>query len=190
MNIVATEQQEVFLIHSAILDGGTALSVTIHGNDLQGSIYSVLSITQQIAEINEIVGIVENGVCRYEFFDDGQGDSGTLFIKFLEDRIEIAVEDFVMTDENLTGFAISGVYTLFRAAEDDSGSIASETASPGIALPETEAPQETTADWQEIYYERYYAIWDSEEEMLDEIDNRSVYRDNCALYSDAIYYIR
>ena len=171
--------------HSAILDGGTALSVTIHGNHLQGSIYSVQSITQQIAEINEIVGIVENGVCRYEFLDDGQGDSGTLFMKFLEDRIEIEVENFVMADENLTGFAISGVYTLFRAAEDDSGSVVSETTSP-----ETEAPQETTADWQEIYYERYYAIWESEEEMLDEIDNRSVYRDNCSFYSDAIYYIQ
>ena len=143
------------------------------------------SITQRIAEINEIVGIVEDGVCRYEFVDDGQGDSGTLVIKFLEDRIEIEVEDFVMADENLTVFAISGIYTLFRAAEDDSGSVVSETTSPEI-----EVPQETTADWQEIYYERYYAIWESEEEMLDEIGNRSVYRDNCSFYNDAIYYIQ
>lgn len=51
-------------------------------------------------------------------------------------------------------------------------------------------PNETTVDWGEIYYERYYAIWDSEEMMLSEISNRSIYRDNCSFYNDAIYYIQ
>lgn len=162
--------------HSVIVDGGTALSVTINGNNLQGSIYSVQGITERIAEINDIVGVIENGVCRYEFQDDGQGDSGTLYIHFLEDKIEINVEDFVMADENLTGFAISGAYTLFRAAESE----------PDAAAP---LPNETTSDWGEIYYERYYKIWDSEEMMLSEIENRSEYRDNCSFYSDAVYYI-
>ena len=176
--------------HSAILDGGTAFSVTINGNDLQGTIYSVQEITQQIAEIDDIVGVIENGVCRYEFQDDGQGDRGTLYIKFLEDRIEIEVEDFVMSDENRTGFAIRGPYTLFRAVEDDSDLGMSETASSQTASSESVIPDETTADWQEIYYERYYAIWDSEEKMLSEIDNRSIYRDNCSFYDDAVYYIQ
>ena len=160
--------------HSAVLDGGTAFSATINGNNLQGSIYSVQGTTQRIAEIDDIVGVIENGVCRYEFQDDGQGDRGTLYIKFLEDRIEIEVKDFVMADENRTGFAISGSYTLLRAAENDSDPI----------IPET------TADWQEIYYERYSAIWDSEETMLSEIENRSVYRENCSFYNDAVYYIQ
>ena len=160
--------------HSAVLDGGTAFSATINGNNLQGSIYSVQGTTQRIAEIDDIVGVIENGVCRYEFQDDGQGDRGTLYIKFLEDRIEIEVKDFVMADENRTGFAISGSYTLLRAAENNSDPV----------IPET------TADRQEIYYERYYAIWDSEETMLSEIENRSVYRENCSFYNDAVYYIQ
>ena len=162
--------------HSVIVDGGTALSVTINGNNLQGSIYSVQGIMQRIAEINDIVGVIENGVCRYEFQDDGQGDSGTLYIHFLEDKIEINVEDFVMADDNLTGFAISGFYTLFRAAESEPDTV-------------TSIPNETASDWGEIYYERYYEIWDSEEMMLSEIENRSEYRDNCSFYSDAVYYI-
>ena len=179
----------------AVLDGGTALSVTINGNNLRGSLYSVQGITQRIAEIDDIAGVIENGECRYEFQDDGQGDSGTLYIKFLEDRIEIEVEDFVMADENLTGFAISGFYTLFRAAEDDFDSGVPETASPETTSSETTSlesgmPDDSTVDWQKIYYERYYAIWDSEEMMLSEIDKRSIYRDNCSFYSDAVYYIQ
>ena len=179
---------------SAILDGGTAFSVTINGNNLQGSIYSVQEMTQRIAEIDDIVGVIENGVCRYEFQDDGQGDSGTLYIKFLEDKIEIEVGDFVMADENRTGFAISGSYTLLRAAEDDPDSGMPETASSETTSLETSSLEsiisnETTDNWQEIYYERYYAVWDSEEVMLSEINNRSVYRDNCSFYSDAVYYI-
>ena len=171
--------------NSAFLDGGTAFSVTINGNNLQGSIYFVQEITQQIAEVDDIVDVIENGVCRYEFQDDGQGDRGTLYINFLEDSIEIEVDDFVMADENVTGFAIRGSYTLFRAAEDDSDPSIQETASPESAI-----PNETTADWQEIYYERYYAIWDSEDMMLSEIGNRSGYRENCSFYNDAIYYIQ
>ena len=176
--------------HSAVLDGGTALSVTINGNHLQGSIYSVQGTTQRIAEIDDIVGVIENGVCCYEFQDDGQGDRGTLYIKLLKDRIEIEVEDFVMSDENRTGFAISGSYTLFRAAEDESDPVTPETASSETVSLESVTPNITTDDWQEIYYERYYAIWDSEEMMLSEIDNRSIYRDNCSFYSDAVYYIQ
>ena len=170
--------------HSVIVDGGTALSVTVNGNNLQGSMYSVQGITQRIAEINDIVAVIENGVCRYEFQDDGQGDSGTLYILFSEDKIEINVEDFVMADENLTGFAISGVYTLLRAAESEPDADIPETDTP-----ETSVPNEVASDWGEIYYERYYKIWDSEEMMLAEIENRSEYRDNCSFYSDAVYYI-
>ena len=170
--------------NDVVLDGGTAFLVTISGNDLRGSIYSVQWITQQIAEINDIACIIENGECRYEFQDDGQGDSGTLYIQFLGDRIQIEVEDFILADTNSTGFAISGVYTLFRAAESDSDEVITET-----AVPEAAVPDEATADWEKIYYERYYAIWASEEAMLAEIENRSAYRDKCSFYSDAVYYI-
>ena len=169
---------------SAFLDGGTVFSATINGNNLQGFIYSVQEITQRIAEIDDITGVIENGVCCYEFPDDGQGDSGTLYIKFLEDKIKIEVEDFAMADENRTGFGISGSYTLLRAAEDDFDSGMQETTSQESVIPE-----EITIDCQEIYYERYYAIWDSEETMLSEIENRSIYRGNCSFYNDAVYYI-
>lgn len=87
-------------------------------------------------------------------------------------------------DENLTGFAISGGYTLFRAAESDPDAVVPETDTL-----ETPLPNETASDWGEIYYDRYYKIWDSEEMMLSEIENRSEYRDNCSFYSDAVYYI-
>ena len=117
--------------HDVIYQGGTAFSVTIQGSALQGSIYSVQEITQQIAEINDIVGTIENGVCLFEFQDDGRGDSGTLYIEFLEDRIEIEVEDFELADSNLAGFGISGIYTLYRAAdvdtEVDTETVTSET---------------------------------------------------------------
>lgn len=175
---------------SVFLDGGTVFSATINGNNLQGSIYSVQEITQRIAEIDNITGVIENGVCRYEFLDDGQGDRGTLYIKFLENRIEIEVEDFVMADENVTGFAVSGSYTLLRAAEDDPDPVITETTSSGTSFTESLILNETSADWQEIYYERYYAIWDSEETMLSEIENRSIYRENCSFYNDAVYYIQ
>lgn len=74
-----------------------------------------------------------------------------------------------MFDENRTGFEISGSYTLLRAAKDDPDSDMPETTSSETVSPETVIPNETTDDWQEIYYERYYAIWDSEEMMLSEI---------------------
>lgn len=167
-----------------LLEGGTVFSVAINGNDLQGSIYSVQWGTQRIAEIIGIVGVIENGVCRYEFQDDGWGDSGTLFIQFLEDSIEIEVKDFIMSDENLTGFAISGNYVLFRAAEEDFDTAISETDASVTTVPDG-----ATVDWGTIYYERYYKIWDSEEIMLAAIDSRSAYRENCSFYSEAVYYI-
>lgn len=61
--------------NSAFLDGGTIFSATINGSSLQGSIYSM----QRIAVIDGIVGVIENGVCRYKFPDDGQGDRETLY---------------------------------------------------------------------------------------------------------------
>lgn len=165
-------------------DGGTVFSATIEGNNLQGSIYSVQWGTQRIAEIDDIAGVIESGVCRYEFQDDGWGDCGTLFIQFLEDRIEIEVKDFIMSDENSTGFAISGNYSLFRAAENDS-----DTAAPETDVSVTAVPNEAAADWESVYYERYYKIWDSERIMLAAIDSRLAYRENCSFYSEAVYYI-
>ena len=121
---------------------------------------------------------------------NGNNLQGSIYsVQEITQRIEIEVEDFVMADENATGFAISGSYTLFRAAEDDPDPVMPETASSETASPESVMPGETNADWQEIYYERYYAIWDSEETMLSEIENRSVYRENCFFYNDAVYYI-
>lgn len=175
--------------HDVLLDGGTVFSVTISGTDLQGSIYSVQWMTERIAEIDDIAGVIEDGVCRYEFEDDGQGDRGTLCIRFLEDRIEIEVEDFELADSNLSGFAISGGYTLYRAAENDPEEVISETDVPEVAVPEADVSDGTTADWGEVYYKRYYEIWDSEEAMLAEIKARSSYRDNCSFFGDAVYYI-
>ena len=185
--------------HDVLLNGGTVFSVMVSGTDLQGSIYSVQWMTERIAEIDDIAGVIENGVCRYECEDDGQGDSGTLYIRFLEDRVEIEVGDFVLADSNLSGFAISGTYTLYRAAENDPDKVISETDGPEVIMPEAVVPETsvpetavsdgTTADWGEVYYERYYAVWDSEEAMLAEIKAHSSYRDNCSFFNDAVYYI-
>lgn len=175
--------------NSVLFDGGTAFSATINGNNLHGSMYSVQGITQQIAEINDIVSTIENGICLFKFQDDGQGDSGTLYIEFLEDRIEIEVEDFELADSNLTGFAISGIYTLYRAADVDAEVDTETVTSETVNVPEPVVSGEVSADWQQIYYDRYYAVWDSEETMLAEIENRSIYRNNCSFFSDAVYYI-
>lgn len=175
--------------NSVLFDGGTVFSATINGNNLHGSMYSVQGITQQIAEINDIGGTIENGVCLFKFQDDGQGDSGTLYIEFLEDRIEIEVEDFELADSNLTGFAISGIYTLYRAADVDTETDTETVTLETVNEPEHVVSGEVSTDWQQIYYDRYYAVWDSEEAILAEIENRSEYRDNCSFFSDAVYYI-
>lgn len=164
--------------NSVLFDGGTVFSATINGNNLHGSMYSVQGITQRIAEINDIVGTIENGVCLFEFQDDGQGDSGILYIEFLEDRIEIEVEDFELADSNLTGFAISGIYTLYRAADADTETDTETVTLETVNEPEHVVSGEVSTDWQQIYYDRYYAVWDSEEAMQAEIENRSEYRDN------------
>lgn len=44
------------------------------------------------------------------------------------------------------------------------------------------APEET--DWYTVYYERYYAAWEDEDEMIAELNNRAVYHENCSFYGD------
>ena len=66
-------------------------------------------------KMRDISCSIEDGHCRYAFVDDGFGNSGTLHIQLGRDEIKIEVEDFVLNDENLSGFGISGSYVLVRA---------------------------------------------------------------------------
>lgn len=91
--------------------GGTEFHVEILNDDeLQGYLYSQQGISERFAEIDDITGKIIDGECSYSFSDDGWGNSGTLFIQLKEGEINIEVKDFILSDQNTSGFGISGSY--------------------------------------------------------------------------------
>lgn len=71
--------------------------------------------------------------------------------------------------------------------ETQEGSMAAEPDADLNTEPQengTETIPEEEVDWHTVYYERYYAVWDDEDEMIAEINNRAVYHENCSFYGD------
>ncbi len=103
--------------HEELLqNGGVEFYIEItNKNELQGYLYAQQGMTERIAEVEDIVCVIENGKCQYSFSDDGWGDSGTLFIQFEQDEIVIEVKDYKMSETNMIGFGIDRTYILTRA---------------------------------------------------------------------------
>lgn len=96
-------------------NGGFMLTVEItEGNHFQGSIYAQQGLTDRFADISDIEGMIEQDEFRYDFSDDGWGGTGTLHFYFEKNVIRIEVENYQMSDENLSGYGISGTYEVYR----------------------------------------------------------------------------
>lgn len=177
-------------------DGGTELNIEIAGNDeLQGYLYSQAASTEQSAEIDDIEGTIKDGECSYSFTDDGFGNSGTLCIHLKDDKVTIEVKDFKMSDDNATGFGISGSYDLIPMTDSSSaskkisvpegaGSISEETESVSEG---TESASDVT-DSQEAALQKYNSSW-QESQVIKEINKRSEYRESCSFYPEFVDYM-
>lgn len=90
--------------------GGTKLTLNItNGNQVSGSIFSQQGITERIAEIDFSGEILDNQLI-YSFTDDGWGGKGTLKFTFANNEVDLNVTDYVMAEDNRSGWGISGSY--------------------------------------------------------------------------------
>lgn len=155
-------------------NGGAEFHVEISDhNELTGDIYVLQGLTGRMAEIENITGMIEDGKCYYSFSDDGWGNSGTLCIQFQKNEIVIEVQDFVLNDENRSGFGIDRTYVMLPMQERTE-----------ISNLETE----TEGTGQAPVLEVYDPSW-SEERILEELENRKSYRDHCSFYSEVLDYM-
>ncbi len=91
----------------------------------------------------------------------------------------------------LAACAKTGTPDANPGVETQEGSLAANPAEDLNTNPpdgvETEPEEEI--DWYTVYYERYYAVWEDEDEMMAELNNRAVYHDNCSFYGDVNQYL-
>lgn len=91
-------------------NGGTKLTLNItNGNQVSGSIFSQQGITERIADI-DFSGEIHDNQLIYSFTDDGWDGKGTLNFTFSNNEIDLNVTDYVMSEDNRSGFGISGSY--------------------------------------------------------------------------------
>ncbi len=150
--------------HEQILsEGGIELSCTItEDNQFSGTLFSQQEMTERFASIEDISGKIEQGEVYFDYTDDEWGNSGTLHIQFLNDRIYVEVLHYKEA-ENGSDYGISGSFELIREKED----IITEN---GIAD-----------------HSSYNSSW-TEEEMIEAINERSQYYRASAYYSEIIDY--
>jgi hypothetical protein len=108
------------LTHEEIItSGGAELNCSIDENNVfKGSIFTQQATTERFASLDNITGEITDNKLYYEFTDDGFGNSGTLQFQFLEDSITVEVSDYHMSDENVSGYGISGTYLFIREQQD------------------------------------------------------------------------
>lgn len=153
--------------HEELLqNGGVEFYIEItNKNELHGYLYAQQGMTERIAEVEDIVCVIENGKCQYSFLDDGWGDSGTLFIQFEQDEIVIEVKDYKMSETNMIGFGIDRTYILTRAQS-----------------------KEIVFESQTAELEQYNPNW-TEEQILEEFSKRIQYFENCEYYEEVLHYM-
>ena len=153
--------------HEELLqNGGVEFYIEItNKNELHGYLYAQQGMTERIAEVEDIVCVIENGKCQYSFSDDGWGDSGTLFIQFEQDEIVIEVKDYKMSETNMIGFGIDRTYILTRAQS-----------------------KEIVFESQTVELEQYNSNW-TEEQILEEFSKRIQYFENCEYYEEVLHYM-
>ncbi len=161
--------------HEELLqNGGVEFYIEItNGNELKGYLYAQQETTERIAEIEDIVCVIEDGTCRYSFSDDGWGDSGTLLIQFGQDEIVIEVKDYVLSETNMIGFGIDRTYVLTRAQSTSSSEVESELSD---SEPEIEILEQYQPDW-------------TEDQVLAELGKRIKYYERCEFYLDVLQYM-
>lgn len=177
------------LNHEMILaQGGAELICRIEQkNVFSGSMYTQQGTTERFASLDHISGIIENGMLRFPFSDDGWGGSGILCIRFTDDKITVEVSEYRMADTNFTGYGLSGSYELvhvddayFAAASDhpyDTGGAVGEGHVPGVSYDQC----------LEAFYERHYAGMTGEQiEAL--VSERSKYYMSSKYYADITDY--
>ncbi|MDE6221865.1 MAG: YARHG domain-containing protein [Lachnospiraceae bacterium] len=178
--------------HEELLrDGGIEFYVEITDqNELSGWIYAQQGGTERFAEIDGISCSIKDGQCVWPFTDDGWGNSGTLHIQLKQDAIGITVEDFILSDENLSGYGISGTYTLTRSSLTQVSDLQEQTQPLGAPDLEnqSEALEASDMEAQSELPEQYSADW-SEEHLLREIGKRGRYREYCSFYSEWLDYM-
>lgn len=149
--------------HEQILaEGGIELSCTItEDNQFSGTLFSQQEITERFALIEDISGKVEQAELYFDYTDDEWGNSGTLHIQFLSDRVYVEVLNYKKAD-NGSDYSISGSFELIRQKEDVAGN--------GIAD-----------------NSNYNSSW-TEEEIIRAVNERSQYYKSSAYYSEIIEY--
>ena len=160
--------------YDAVLANGGALlscSMTQQG-DFTGSLFTQQAGTERFAEV-VIDAKAEGDLLVSDFADDGWGGSGTLYLRFGDERITAWVEDYVMASENTCGYGICGEYELIRCSENaPTASDADDT---------DHAAQTAYRGAQELY-----AL--PEDELLSLLDERNPYYQASAYYNEVTDY--
>lgn len=105
--------------HESILTGGGAELVCLieNGNGFSGSLFTQQSETERFALIEDISGIIENDELYFDFLEDGWGGTGTLYIRFVDNKIMVEVLNYQIDKENSTGYGINNSYEMLRVTE-------------------------------------------------------------------------
>lgn len=83
-----------------------------NGVEFSGSLFTEQGMTERFASVDDIAGTIQNGELYYEFTDDGWGGTGTLYITFLPNQINVEVLNYQLAEENVIGYGISGSYEM------------------------------------------------------------------------------
>lgn len=107
---------------SLLETGGTELTITVtNDNQISGSIFSQQGTSDRTANV-DFSGEIKDNQLVYSFTDDGWDGKGTLHFDFKDNEIDINVTDYILADDNSTGWGINGSYVLLPVAVDDTKS--------------------------------------------------------------------
>ena len=173
--------------HDEILaNGGAELNANISEDGIfTGSMYTQQGSTERFAEINDITQKIENNSFTYDFLDDGWGGTGTLLITFLDDKIQVEVQNYKMDQSNTSGYGISGSYLLTREA--DAISQESSEESSFFADNELKDKELSEEELQEKVYDTYYKSW-NEADMEEALISKAPYYQKSAYHDEVMNY--
>lgn len=149
--------------HEQILaEGGLELSCMITEDNLfSGTLFLQQEITQRFASIEDISGKIEQAELYFDYTDDEWGNSGTLHIQFLGDRIYVEVLNYKKKEDG-SDYDINGSFKLIREKED-------------------------IEEDNNVVYPSYNSSW-TEKEILNAVNERSGYYRASAYYSEIVDY--
>ena len=99
-------------------DSGNELICCINnGNEFYGTLFMEQETIDQIVSVENIRGVIQNGELFYEFTDDSWG--GVIHITFLPNQINVEVLNIQASEENASGYGVSGNYEMTIREWDD-----------------------------------------------------------------------